>query len=132
MRGRDFLSRRNFDNAVGEWHALNAPRRIWVPHPFRVFRKGAGVDSDLSALLSEQFSTAHSNGTSKVIDTACTSCYPLPYLLALSPEVFAPPAPTLLVSLEVPNSSPDARRIFPYVREFALGLAFKTPSVFGP
>jgi hypothetical protein len=35
-------------------------------------------------------------------------------------------------SLEVPNSNPDARPIFPYVHELALYLASKTPSVFRP
>jgi hypothetical protein len=35
-------------------------------------------------------------------------------------------------SLEVSSSSPGAHLIFPYVREFALGLPFKTPSAFRP
>jgi hypothetical protein len=49
-----------------------------VPHPFRVFRKGAGVGSDLPALPFGQFSTARSNGTNKVIDTQGTFLVFLP------------------------------------------------------
>jgi len=62
-----------------------------MPHHLWIF-KGAGVDSDLSALPFGQFSTARSNGTNKVIERQCTFLVFLPVFAEAHPRRKAPPA----------------------------------------
>jgi hypothetical protein len=62
------------------WPGFNTPRRFWLA-PARRGERGDFGD----------FSTAHSNGTNKVIDTQGTFCYSLPCIPKLT---LAEPTPT--------------------------------------
>ena len=60
-----------------------------MPHHLWIF-KGAGVDSDLSALPFGQFSTARSNGTNKVINTQGTFLLCSPVFVYTEPRSAIP------------------------------------------
>ncbi len=67
-----------------EWPRLNSEKRLCLAHPFACPDSCRGgfsgvrvLDTDSSALPFGHFSTVHSNGTNKVIDTQGTFCYAL-------------------------------------------------------
>src|SRR5260221_39792 len=59
----------------------------------------------------EHSSTAHSNGTNKVIDTACTSCYALPCIPNLILAEVPPVRPSVLLPFPL-TPSPELQLLY--------------------